>query len=251
MAENENYLIVRAVLLVGLFNCRPPVGRRYPHQRKWDSGVMNIPVVNVRAQRRPTLRVDAIDKLIADCEGEEQVLYVLLAATGMRISKALALEARHFVNGSRSIQIRHQVHRKKPVIIERIARLKLSADVTEYLREFINGKNGLPFQTRNSTPYMHYNRSNLPATVFWTKNKGTALQENFFKKSLQLSLNLHRKTSKTTHSNLNVFGISEPLTVCTIQRLMSYQLDDPGISTKTKVSTAFPALLDLELDPTG
>src|SRR5580704_1263696 len=32
-------------------------------------------------------------------------LYVLLATTGMRVSEALALEARHFVNGGRTIVV--------------------------------------------------------------------------------------------------------------------------------------------------
>ena len=67
------------------------------HPRKWDSSVMDLPIVNPRKQRRPALRVDAINTLVSQSDGKEQALYVLLAATGMRISEALALESKHFV----------------------------------------------------------------------------------------------------------------------------------------------------------
>jgi hypothetical protein len=55
------------------------------HKRKWDSSVMDLPVVNQKEQRRPSLRVSAISQLVKESEGEEQALCVLLAATGMRI----------------------------------------------------------------------------------------------------------------------------------------------------------------------
>src|SRR5258708_6763938 len=59
------------------------------HPRKWDSSVLDVPVINPRKQRRPALRQDAINTLVSNSKGTEQALYVLLAATGMRISEAL------------------------------------------------------------------------------------------------------------------------------------------------------------------
>src|SRR6266446_788140 len=59
------------------------------HPRKWDTSVMDLPVVNPKRQRRPALRLDAINTLVLNSEGDEQALYVLLAATGMRISETL------------------------------------------------------------------------------------------------------------------------------------------------------------------
>ena len=89
-----------------------------PLPRKWDSSVMDLPVVNSKRQRRPTLRVEAINTLVSKSKGEEQALYVLLAATGMRISEALALETRHFVNGGRTIRVCQQVDRDRPRVVE-------------------------------------------------------------------------------------------------------------------------------------
>jgi integrase len=68
------------------------------HRRKWDSSVMDLPLVNSKQQRRPSLKAQAVAQLVRESEGEEQALYVLAAATGMRISEALALEGKHFIN---------------------------------------------------------------------------------------------------------------------------------------------------------
>lgn len=132
------------------------------HRRQWNSAVMDLPVVRVKNQRRPTLRVDAINKLVRESEGEEQALYVLLAATGMRISEALALEAKHFINGGRTIQVCQQVDRRQARIVEYTKtdagtrEVDLSTDVARFLQSFMNGKDGLLFRSRKGTPHMHH-----------------------------------------------------------------------------------------------
>jgi integrase len=129
------------------------------HRRKWDSSVMDLPLVNYKEQRRPSLKANAVTELLTESEGEEQALYVLVAATGMRISEALALETKHFINDGRTIEVQQQVDRDTPRIVRypktnAASRLiDLCRSVAEYLRTFIDGKNGLLFQTRNSTPY--------------------------------------------------------------------------------------------------
>jgi integrase len=88
-------------------------------------------------------------------------LYVLLGATGMRISEALALESKHFLNEGRTIQVQQQVDRDTPRIANYVKtdagfrEVDLSQNITEYLRFFIDGKDGLLFKTRNGTPYLH------------------------------------------------------------------------------------------------
>ncbi len=133
------------------------------HPRKWDTSVMDLPVVNPKRQRRPALRLDAINTLVLNSEGDEQALYVLLAATGMRISETLALETKHFVNDGRTIQVCQQVDRDRPRIVPYVKtdagfrEVDLRPVVGEYLRAFKSGKDGLLFQTRNGTPYLHNN----------------------------------------------------------------------------------------------
>lgn len=88
------------------------------HPRKWDASEMDLPVIKSREQRRPALKLNAVNILVSESEGDEQALYVLLAATGMRISEALALETKHFVNNCRTIQVYQQVDRDRPRIVK-------------------------------------------------------------------------------------------------------------------------------------
>ena len=90
-------------------------------------------------------------------------MYVLLAATGMRISEALALESKHFVNNCRMIQVYQQVDRDRPRIVKYLKtdagfrEVDLCTTVGEYLQAFISRKDGLLFATGNGTPYLHNN----------------------------------------------------------------------------------------------
>jgi hypothetical protein len=52
------------------------------HKRVWDAETMDLPVVEYSEQKRPSLKADAISRLIETSSGQEQALYVLLAATG-------------------------------------------------------------------------------------------------------------------------------------------------------------------------
>jgi integrase len=132
------------------------------HPRKWDAREMDLPIVKSKEQRRPVLKLNAVNTLVSESEGDEQALYVLLAATGMRISEALALENKHFTNNYRTIQVYQQVDRNHPRIVTYLKtdagfrEVDLCTAVGEYLRAFINRKDGLLFQTRNSTPYLHH-----------------------------------------------------------------------------------------------
>jgi integrase len=134
----------------------------YP--RQWNAEVMDLPVVVHSKQKRPAQKVDGVDMLIASAEShEERYLYVLLAATGMRISEALALEAKHFINGGRTIVVEQQVMKHCPRIKKKLKtdasyrQIDLHPDVAEYLRKFVTGRSGLILQTKNGTPYLYGN----------------------------------------------------------------------------------------------
>lgn len=81
----------------------------------------------------------------------------------MRISEALALEEKRFTNGGRTIEVRQQVHRRKPEIVAYLKTdaafrdIDLHSDVAECLQSFMDGKKGLLFATREGTPYLHHN----------------------------------------------------------------------------------------------
>jgi integrase len=114
--------------------------------------------------KRPALKAEGIGALINAAESdEEKYLYVLLAATGMRVSEALALEARHFINSGRTIVVEQQVDKDRPRIVNFLKtdaswrQIELHPDVADYLRKFVIGKSGLFLHTKHDTPYLYGN----------------------------------------------------------------------------------------------
>src|SRR5215469_12344165 len=77
---------------------------------------------------------------------QEQALYVLLAATGMRVSEALAVETRHFINSGRTIVVEQQVEKNVARIVQYLKtdaawrEVDLHPDIAEYVRRYMTGK---------------------------------------------------------------------------------------------------------------
>ena len=133
------------------------------HKRTWDAETMDLPVVEHGKQKRPSFKADAITELVKQTTGQEQALYILLAATGMRVSEALAVETRQFINDGRTIIVEQQVEKDAPRTVPYLKtdaakrQIDLHPDIAEYLRRFTTGKTGLLFQTANGTPHLHGN----------------------------------------------------------------------------------------------
>ena len=132
------------------------------HTRVWNAETIDLPKVVSKEQKRPSLKADPISKLIQESDGQEQALYVLLAATGMRVSEALAVETKHFTNAGRTILVEQQVEKNAPRTIPRPKtdaakrEVDLHPDIAEYLRNYRAGKTGLLFHTANGTPYLNH-----------------------------------------------------------------------------------------------
>jgi integrase len=133
------------------------------HNRKWDPETMDLPIVERAEQKRPSLKADAISKLINQSSGQEQALYVLLAATGMRISEALALETHHFTNNGRTIIVEQQVQKDSAQVVKYLKtaaakrQVDLHPDIAGYLQRYTARKTGLLFHTTNCTPHLYGN----------------------------------------------------------------------------------------------
>jgi integrase len=133
------------------------------HKRTWDAETMDLPIVEYSEQKRPSLKAITVSELITESTGQEQALYVLLAATGMRISEALGLEVRHIINDGRTIKVEQQVEKDRSQIVKYLKtnaskrEIDLHPDVAEYLRQYAAGKSGLLFHTANGTPHLYGN----------------------------------------------------------------------------------------------
>jgi len=114
------------------------------HNRKWNAEIMDLPIVEHAEQKRPSLKASTISELINKSSGQEQALYVLLAATGMRISEALAVERRHFSNHGRSITVEQQVEKDSTRIVKHLktgsAYYAPSAATTEMVEAILKDK---------------------------------------------------------------------------------------------------------------
>jgi integrase len=133
------------------------------HKRTWDAETMDLPIVEYGEQKRPSLKAKAVSDLIAASSGQEQALYVLLASTGMRVSEALALENRHFINDGHTIKVEQQVAKDCPRIVTYLKtsaakrEIDLHPDIAEFLRRYRTDKSGLLFHTTKGTPRLYNN----------------------------------------------------------------------------------------------
>jgi integrase len=124
---------------------------------------MDLPVVEYSEQHRPSISATTVSELIRSSTGQEQALYVLLAATGMRISEALAVENGHFINDGRTIKVEQQVAKDAPRVVKYLKtaaakrQVDLHPDVAEFLQRYIGEKKGLLFQTAQNTPHLYSN----------------------------------------------------------------------------------------------
>jgi len=123
--------------------------------RKWNATVLDLPIV--KDQKTPCFEAKEIEMLLTITSGWEHMLYLVLAATGLRIGEALALEAKHVIRGGRSLNIEQQVSRFGDVVPYTKTdagkrEVDLHPDITSQLVPFVQGKKGLLFPTRNGTP---------------------------------------------------------------------------------------------------
>jgi len=145
------------------------------HNRKWNAEIMDLPVVEHAEQKRPSLNAQTISELIQTSAGQEQALYVLLAATGMRVSEALAVEGRHFTKEGRTITVEQQIQKDAPQVVKYLKtaaakrEVDLHLDVAEYLQRYAAGKTGLLFHTANGTPHLYGNLEDRWLTPRLTK----------------------------------------------------------------------------------
>jgi site-specific recombinase XerC len=71
--------------------------------RKWNHDFIDLPVVE--NQRQPTFTADTMSAIVQKADCQEQVLYALLAGTGLRVGEAMGLEVRHLSSDCRTITV--------------------------------------------------------------------------------------------------------------------------------------------------
>jgi integrase len=126
------------------------------HRLKWNRDHLGLPKVIKEEQHVPALTMEQVDELVSRSGRDEQALYVIAAATGMRIAEILGLEARHIVNNGCTLTVEQSVNRFGRLSGLKTRAAKRNVDVStavgKFLLAFIERKSGLLFKTKKGTP---------------------------------------------------------------------------------------------------
>lgn len=132
------------------------------HKRTWNNNRIDLPLIDKREQLRPTLEADEISSLIAAATAEwERMLYILCAATGMRIAEGLDLHiANHIAGDGTLANVRCQVKGNKVVGYLKTGAawrdIDLCPEVAELLMKYIGERKGLLFPLKTGKTPMSY-----------------------------------------------------------------------------------------------
>jgi len=132
------------------------------HKRTWNNNLIDLPLINKREQHRPTLEAAEISALIASCNAEwERVLYILCAATGLRIAEALGLHiGNHIAADGSLVRVRSQVKGNKVVEYLKTGAawrdIDLCPEMAGLLLKYIGDRKGLLFPSKTGKTPMTY-----------------------------------------------------------------------------------------------
>jgi integrase len=124
----------------------------YP--RKWNFDFADMPVIV--NQHTPSLTGEEISALVAAMQGQERMLGILIATSGLRIGELSALQVNHLIENALCVEqtVWHgRVRKRKGKSQNFLREVDLHSSVATMLREFIGGrKDGFIFRTRKGTP---------------------------------------------------------------------------------------------------
>jgi Phage integrase family len=131
------------------------------HPRTWNHEFMDLP--EVKNQRQPSHSVDTMTAIAAGSKGREQMLYVLLAASGMRFGEALGLEIdKHISDGCSTLIIRQKAWNGHVQLFLKtengIRDIDLHPDVAAMLKRYVGDRtSGFLFESKNGFPLLQSN----------------------------------------------------------------------------------------------
>lgn len=124
----------------------------YP--RKWNTAFIDLP--EIVGQRTPTQTGEVLTQIVANTDGQLQMLFALLGGTGLRAGEALGLEIQDISPNASTIRIRQSVwngRKQTPKTHSALREVDLHPALAAMLKNFIGGRtSGLLFQTRNGRP---------------------------------------------------------------------------------------------------
>jgi integrase len=152
----ESYTqVVKQVVASAVAEDGGEVKELYP--RKWDHDFIDLPVVKRKQQNTPSFTKEIISGLTRWRKERERMLFILCAATGLRIGEALGIEIKHISADFLTISIVQKVHNgrleQRLKSEDSVREVDLHPSVAALLKDFVGDRKfGFLFCTRNGRP---------------------------------------------------------------------------------------------------
>ena len=115
--------------------------------RKWNNEFIDLPVIE--NQKQPTFTAETMSAIVEKTYGQDQVLYALLAGTGLRVGEAFGLEVKHLSADCRTITVEQSCWQKSiqtPKTKSAYRQIDVCTELAKLLKQFIGDRqSGLIF----------------------------------------------------------------------------------------------------------
>jgi integrase len=147
--------VVKQVVASAVTEDAGEVRELYP--RKWDHDFIDLPVVKRKQQNTPSFTREIVTGLTRWPKERERMLFILCAASGLRIGEALGIEIKHISPDFLTISIVQKVRsgrvEQRLKSEDSFREVDLHPSVAALLKEFVGDrKSGFLFCTRNGKP---------------------------------------------------------------------------------------------------
>jgi integrase len=127
------------------------------HPVKWNHDFMDLP--EVKGQRTPCFAADEVSTIVSKAEGQYQVLYALLAGTGLRIEEAFALQVEDIQDTV--VRVRYSLWKHElysPKTQAGVREVDIHHSLADRLHDHLGGRcGGFVFRSAMGTPLARSN----------------------------------------------------------------------------------------------
>jgi integrase len=127
--------------------------------RKWNNEFIDLPVIE--NQKQPTFTAETMSAIVEKTSGQDQILYALLAGTGLRVGEAFGLEVRHLSTDCRTITVEQSCWQKSiqtPKTKSAYRQIDVCPKLAKLIKEFIGDRKlGLIFANGTGRPLSQTN----------------------------------------------------------------------------------------------
>jgi len=130
------------------------------YSRKWNHDFCELPIVQKEKQYRPTITEPNLNQILAGTKGRYFVMFALLAGAGLRIGEALAVKDTSFSPDCRMLYVRRSIWHgteQEPKTPSAVREIDVPEPLAALMREWIAGKSGYLFATKNGSPISQRN----------------------------------------------------------------------------------------------